>query len=68
MWDNDQAVAEWVEHQIEGGGSREGQPPPTSREGVTSHLLESLQLLKRDAALTTVKNVFKVSLIQHLFS
>ena len=46
---------------MEGGGSREGQPPPTSREGVTSHLLESLHLLKRDSALTNVKAIFKVS-------
>ncbi|KAB7507632.1 Acetyl-CoA carboxylase [Armadillidium nasatum] len=59
LWDSDQLVAEWVEQQMEGGGSTEEAPPPTSREGATSHLLESLQLLKRDSSLTIVKNLTK---------
>lgn len=45
---------------MEGGGSFED-TPPTSREGATSHLLESLQLLKKDSALTTVKSLTKVN-------
>lgn len=55
-------MAEWLEQQLEGGGSREGGPAPCSREGVTSHLLESLQMFKREAALSNVKSVLEVSL------
>ena len=59
-WDQDSSVAEWLEQQLEGGGCREGDPSPTSRAGVTSHLLESLQMFKRDAALSSVKSVLEV--------
>ncbi|MCL4129408.1 UNVERIFIED_CONTAM: hypothetical protein GTU68_007193 [Idotea baltica] len=59
LWDSDQSVAEWVEQQMEGGGSSEEGPSPTSREGATSHLLESLQMLKKDSALNTVKQLTK---------
>ncbi|KAF2367472.1 Biotin carboxylase-like N-terminal domain [Trinorchestia longiramus] len=59
LWDQDCEVAEWLEQQLEGGGCRSGGPSVNSREGVTSHLLESLQIFKRDAALASIKSTLQ---------
>ena len=52
LWDNDRVVAEWVEHQMEVSGTRE--------EGNTSYLQENLQIIRRDNAISQVKEVVKV--------
>ncbi|XP_042208742.1 acetyl-CoA carboxylase 1-like [Homarus americanus] len=58
LWDNDIAVAEWLDLQMEGHWSNEaGKSLP--EEGSTSYLLENLQLMKRDAAISQVKDVIK---------
>lgn len=51
LWDNDRVVAEWVEHQMETCGTRE--------EGNTSYLQENLQIIRRDNAISQVKEVVK---------
>lgn len=49
LWDNDRVVSEWVEHQMEASGTRE--------EGNASYLQENIQILKRDAAISQVKEI-----------
>lgn len=56
LWDSDKAVAEWVDRQME-GASPAGTPPAS--EGCSTYLLENLQLMKRDAAISRVKDVMK---------
>ncbi|MPC07509.1 Acetyl-CoA carboxylase [Portunus trituberculatus] len=51
LWDNDRVVAEWVEHQMEVCSTRE--------EGNTSYLQENLQIIRRDNAISQVKEVVK---------
>lgn len=51
LWDNDKVVAEWVEEQMQGCGMREEN---------TSYLQENLQIMRRDAAISQVKEVVKV--------
>lgn len=58
LWDNDQVVAEWLHLQLDGYWSKETQKSPPE-EGNTSYLLENLQLMKRDAAISQVKSVIK---------
>lgn len=60
LWDNDTVVAEWVESQMQSCWSREaGATLPEDTN--TTYLTENLQLMKRDAAISQVKDVVKVS-------
>lgn len=51
LWDNDKVVAEWVEQQMQCVGDKE--------EGNSSYLQENLQIIRRDAAISQVKDVMK---------
>ncbi|KAK7068522.1 hypothetical protein SK128_027163 [Halocaridina rubra] len=57
LWDSNKDVAEWLDRQMEGKGSKE--TSASSEEGGSSYLLENLQLIKRDAAISQVKKIMK---------
>lgn len=58
QWDNDRVVAEWVELQMEGYWSKDAKSLRPD-DYTTSYLQENLLLIKRDAAISQVKNVVK---------
>lgn len=55
-------VAEWLEQQMEGYWTK-GTGNLRPDEGTTSYLQENLLLMKRDAAISQVKDVVKVSVL-----
>ncbi|XP_069956208.1 acetyl-CoA carboxylase isoform X2 [Cherax quadricarinatus] len=58
LWDKDQVVAEWLDQQMEGYWfGVDGKSP--LEDASTSYLSENLQLMKRDAAISQVKDVVK---------
>ncbi|KAK3859492.1 hypothetical protein Pcinc_034403 [Petrolisthes cinctipes] len=58
LWDKDKVVAEWLEQQMEGYWTK-GTGNLRPDEGTTSYIQENLLLMKRDAAISQVKDVMK---------
>lgn len=59
LWDSNKGVAEWLDQQMEGGESKEEAEASSISESGSSYLLENMQLLRRDAAISQVKEVMK---------
>ncbi|XP_045594879.2 acetyl-CoA carboxylase isoform X3 [Procambarus clarkii] len=60
LWDKDKVVAEWLDQQMESYWLRED-GKPCLEESSNSYVLENLQQMKRDAAISQVMGVVKFS-------